>query len=400
MLILVLMFLGGAALLIADYVASRQPIEGGLIRNTYGSGKRTEELEVSAGESKREKIEVQVSEREYSGEELQQMFQRCIAGMDRRILGKNESLDHIESDMDLITGIDGVPVEISWELDRYDVMNVYGELQEDGLTKEGTLVMLKGTLTYSENPEEQALYECAVMVFPKTLEAGEQQAADIADRIAEEDERTQTEKELMLPKDIAGKPLQFFKMMDGRGAVLMAMAGLIAVLLLALEKQNQEKERLKKQAQMQMDYPEIVSKLTLLLGAGMTVKRAWKRIAMDYEEEKHIWGSRYAYEEMRQTCNEMDSGITEAESYERFGRRCGLQAYVKLGALLSQNLRKGTKGMNQILQTEAVQSFEERKARARRLGEEAGTKLLAPMFLMLAVVLVIVIVPAFMSVQM
>ena len=33
------------------------------------------------------------------------------------------------------------------------------------------------------------------------------------------------------------------------------------------------------------------------------------------------------------------------------------------------------------------------------LGEEAGTKLLAPMFLMLAVVLVIVIVPAFMSVQ-
>ena len=56
--------------------------------------------------------------------------------------------------------------------------------------------------------------------------------------------------------------------------------------------------------------------------------------------------------------------------------------------------------MNQILKTEASQAFEERKARARRLGEEAGTKLLAPMFLMLAVVLVIVIVPAFMSVQM
>ena len=45
------------------------------------------------------------------------------------------------------------------------------------------------------------------------------------------------------------------------------------------------------------------------------------------------------------------------------------------------------------------QIFEERKARAKRLGEEAGTKLLVPMFFMLAVVLVIVIVPAFMSVQ-
>lgn len=394
------MFLGGTALLTVDFVNSRKPLEEGLVRNTYGAGKRTEELEVSAGGSKRKKIEVQVSEREYSGGELQRMFRRCTDQMDNLILGANKSLDRIETDMNLITGIDGVPVEISWELDHYDVMNVYGELQEEELTKDGTLITLKGTLTYREKPEEQALYERAVMVFPKTLEAGEQQAADIANAVAEEDVRTQTERVLILPKEIAGKTLVFFEVMDSRGAVLMAMAVLIVVLLLALEKQNKEKELVKRRAQMQLDYPEIISKLTLLLGAGMTVKKAWKRITADYEEEKHVWGIRYAYEEMRQTCNEMDSGITEAESYERFGRRCGLQAYVKLGALLSQNLRKGTKGMNQILQTEAVQSFEERKARAKRLGEEAGTKLLAPMFLMLAVVLVIVIVPAFMSVQM
>ena len=67
----------------------------------------------------------------------------------------------------------------------------------------------------------------------------------------------------------------------------------------------------------------------------------------------------------------------------------------EIGALLSQNLRKGTKGLNDMLRLEAIQSFEERKARARRLGEEAGTKLLLPMFLMLAEVLVIVVVPAF-----
>ena len=50
-----------------------------------------------------------------------------------------------------------------------------------------------------------------------------------------------------------------------------------------------------------------------------------------------------------------------------------------------------------MLRLEAVQAFEERKATAKRLGEEAGTKLLLPMFLMLAIVLVIVIVPAFFS---
>ena len=102
---------------------------------------------------------------------------------------------------------------------------------------------------------------------------------------------------------------------------------------------------------------------------------------------------------MKLTMYEMESGISESESYERFGRRCNIQEYMKLGALLSQNLRKGTKGLSQILKIEAIQAFEERKARAKRLGEEAGTKLLLPMFLMLSVVLIIVIVPAFLSIQ-
>ena len=95
----------------------------------------------------------------------------------------------------------------------------------------------------------------------------------------------------------------------------------------------------------------------------------------------------------------MDSKATEAVSYENFGRRCDVQVYVRFGALLSQNLRKGTKGLTQLLKLEAIQAFEERKALAKRLGEEAGTKLWLPMFLMLAIVLIIVIIPAFLSVQ-
>ena len=55
--------------------------------------------------------------------------------------------------------------------------------------------------------------------------------------------------------------------------------------------------------------------------------------------------------------------------------------------------------MTELLKLESIQAFEERKAQAKRLGEEAGTKLLLPMFLMLAMVLVIVIVPAFLTLQ-
>ena len=53
------------------------------------------------------------------------------------------------------------------ELDRYDVMNVYGELQEGALSPEGTLVNLKAVLTYQEDETRQALYELSLIhIYP------------------------------------------------------------------------------------------------------------------------------------------------------------------------------------------------------------------------------------------
>lgn len=95
----------------------------------------------------------------------------------------------------------------------------------------------------------------------------------------------------------------------------------------------------------------------------------------------------------------MKSGIPEMECYERFARRCDLIPYMKMGALLSQNLKKGAKGISEMLRMEAVQALEDRKSRARQLGEEAGTRLLIPMLLMLIIVITIVVVPAFLSIQ-
>lgn len=95
----------------------------------------------------------------------------------------------------------------------------------------------------------------------------------------------------------------------------------------------------------------------------------------------------------------MQGKIPENDSYERFARRCGLAPYMKFGALLSQNLKKGAGGLAAILNVEALQALEDRKNRAKRLGEEAGTKLLFPMFLMLVIVMAIIIIPAFWSIQ-
>ena len=165
------------------------------------------------------------------------------------------------------------------------------------------------------------------------------------------------------------------------------------------DRQRRKEEEKKKMKQMKTDYPQIINKFNLYIGAGMTVRRAWFCIAGDYEKEKRKTGERQAYEEMVYTMHQIQGGAAAGEAYENYGTRCRIPSYRKFGTMLSQNLRKGSKGLSVLLKREAEEAFEERKNLARKLGEEAGTKLMIPMFMMLAIVFVIVIVPAFFTIQ-
>jgi hypothetical protein len=95
----------------------------------------------------------------------------------------------------------------------------------------------------------------------------------------------------------------------------------------------------------------------------------------------------------------MEMGYSETAAYLEFGRRCGTHSYIKLSNILEQNLRKGNKRMNEILKEEVREALEERKLLARKKGDLAGTKLLIPMGIMLIVSIVIIMVPALLTIN-
>ena len=136
--------------------------------------------------------------------------------------------------------------------------------------------------------------------------------------------------------------------------------------------ENQKKKEKKKREseEMRRDYPQIINRFSLYIGAGMSVRNAWQRITEDYRKNKERTGRRKAYEEMIYTENQMKNKAAESECYEEYGIRCGLSVYRRFGTLLSQNLRKGSKGLSELLKRETGEMFEERKKQARKLGEE------------------------------
>lgn len=366
-------------------------------RNSYGNGDREETFEVTVeGELENEPFTVEIGEQEYTQEETQEMFENIMVELEKVILGENESRDKIEHDLNLVTSLESYPVEIKWELDRYDVLSTDGEILETYEEEDGTLVEVQGTITYAK---EEAIYVTHVMVFPETKSGKEKLLDEITELIESEEQETRENASFVLPDTIDGKEILWTKKKDYTGYYILAL-GIVAACLIPLKKvQDKKDEEKKRKEQMMKDYPDIISKFTLLLGTGMTLKNAWEKIVQSYDEQKKQTGVRAAYEEMRITCHEMRGGIPEKEAYERFGRRCGLVPYMKLGALLSQNLKKGSRGLTDLLKMESIQAFEERKSIARKLGEEASTKLLIPMMGMLGVVFIMIIVPAFSSLQ-
>lgn len=369
-------------------------------RSEYGMESTTKQYQVTIGDEEKRTIEIQISPQKYTKKELRKRMEEAMNQLETVILGANTSADYVTKDLNLVTELPGYPFEIAWELSRYDVMDSKGQLIPEKIVEidgkaEGVLVTLTGILTYEE---QEAVYEREVLLFTPKKERNVYE--ELLQQVSETDKSSREMEYLALPDQIEGKPVTWEKMPDYTMEQLTVL-GVIAYVLYLFWKRDQVKQRAKKRhEEMLMDYPEIIGQLTMLMEAGMTSKATWKKITDDYKAQKNRTGRvRPAYEEMLYTWQEMQSGVPEAECYERFADRCELSPYMKMGALLSQNLRKGTKGLSEMLSMEAIEAMEERRNRAKRLGEEAGTKLMIPMLMMLIVVMIIVIVPAFMSIQ-
>lgn len=397
-LIFIIAAAGCACVYIADNSGGPEKNEAGntiVRRGRYGEGEETDRFRVQIG-NLQEEIEVHVSERNYTKEEIRKIFVQAEEQLGELILGENESLEEVRKDLDLISELPDTGIRITWEVDNYDVMDLQGKINEENLTEEGTLVKLTARLSCGE---EKEAFEFYVRVFPPRMSSNEKLLRELDRQIKAAEEASREEESFVLPDNIQGRKIEWDNMPDTRGFGILVLGAGAGVMLCISEKEKKKQQMKKRVLYLKLDYPQILNKFNLYISAGMTVRKAWFRIAQDYESSRKRTGERPAYEEMVYTMHQIQGGGAEAECYENFGARCGISSYRKFGTMLSQNLRKGSKGMTELLRREAEEAFEERKNQAKKAGDEAGTKLMLPMFLMLAVVFIIVTVPAFFTIQ-
>lgn len=168
-----------------------------------------------------------------------------------------------------------------------------------------------------------------------------------------------------------------------------AVAGFIGIPFLIDSSLNEQIE--KRRRSIQMEFPEFVNKLTLLVNAGMTISKAWEKI-INENKKNHI-----LYDEMRYALMEIKAGKPEGVAYEEFARRCKVKEVTKFVSVIVMNLRRGGAEVVPVLRAQGNECWEMRKNAARQLGEEASTKILIPMMIMFIGIIIIVVTPAILS---
>lgn len=363
-----------------------------LDRPEKGEGSESYTLQAEIGEQE-EEISLELEERQYTRREEEELLKKAEMEIDKVVPGENASVDEIRNAVRLPSELQNGEVTVQW------IQNPQGYLDADGniiaeLPEKGQILTLTAMLTCGER---EKIYEIALHVYPPIRTEEEQLKHDLNRAVTAAREESKEKKTLRLPEEVDGRKVVWTEKKESLTGI-----GLAAIFLLAAagyfgKAQEHKKAAEYRRRQLILDYPDVVFKLGMLLNAGLTIQNAFTRIAGEYQEMKSQNTIRWAYEEMVTACNEMKSGIAEAKAYERFGRRCEQTCYVRLGTILSGGLQKSAQGMTALLLDEAKEAMEERRQLARKMGEEAGTKLLFPMILMLMVVLVILIVPAVLS---
>lgn len=365
-------------------------------RNSYNAMARKEALLVKTESGREIPIEIEVQEQVYSDRQVQEFIEEARERIPKEILGENESLDRVWTDLNFMEQLEDNPVAIAWETSNGEYLTPFGERTEKKLEEEVLSMEITATLALQETEER-----FSIPIQLTDREMGKEEA--FYDRIVQEVEKVQEESrtndEFELPKEVDGVSLTWFRKNSTSVGGLFFLILLAAGLVYWKEEKENEKKVKERKEQMQLDYPDIVSKLTLLLGAGISLQRAWERMVKEYllKRQNRQIKKRFVYEEMVLAFREMENGISLQTALNHFGNRCDLPVYSKFSTLLAQNLRRGNKGLVESLQRESEEAFEERKAMAKMLGEKASTKLLVPMFLMLFMVLVVIMVPAFLS---
>lgn len=363
-----------------------------------------------------EHISLNVRPRKLTREQREKRMEEAFLYLDEHMKGDNTSLSKVVTDLDFSLDYEAYPFDVEIRPGDYVLLDEEGNVKNEKETletlgyeskelEEGISTSVTVILWYGEESSQKTY---SLKVYPEKERRMEAQFSKVKKQILQEEEKALYEEYFVLPEAIEDIQLKRTDTNRISPFHVLLLGFVIAGLLLLREKEMIRNREKKRQEQLRRSYPWFINEMTLLMGAGMQIKNILTVFIEEYErdflqirKEKAAAGKedyRAALVcELKWAKHSLEIGMSEEQVYYQLGRRLKLPCYIKLMTLLEQNVKRGSKGLIALFEQEEINALEERKNLAKRYGEEASTKLLGPMILLLLVVMLMIMVPAFLS---
>lgn len=174
----------------------------------------------------------------------------------------------------------------------------------------------------------------------------------------------------------------------GDNLYLLLGIGLIAFLVIYVEYDKNDKLQ-KRHAQILWEFPHVLSQMALLVNAGMPLREALTTAA---QKKTGVLS-----QEIKTLSDDMANGIPEYEALASFADRCGVDSVRKFSSLIIQNVRKGSAELASALLELSNEVWRNRVSSVKEEGEKASAKLMVPVMIIFIGILMMVVVPMFLS---
>ena len=377
----------------SQQTGQNQESAGWVSRGEEGTGAEQKVLTYQAEQGTEQEVEVEVQAVQRSEKAARKLLEEAVQEWELQYLGENESADQVYRTLNLPATMKDGLVQVTYEMDPGNLVLDDGTIENEQVSENGQVVSLQAEFACQEYVRVE-IYNLYVVPPPQGSDVWIQM--QVKKMLQQAEAKNRTKAGFQLPKSVGDMKIQW-QSNQSRDWIWMIVLGCVAVP--GLEWQKKEKKRKAEKQRIQCllrEYPQMVEQMSMLLGAGLTIRRAWERVLSTARSmQKNSNNASYLFlEEMQITSLEMQKGCGEKEAYERFGKRIGLEPYRRFAAILTRNLEKGTRDIGEMLAAEAREAWEQRKSEARKRGEEASMKLLFPMMCLFVLILVILLFPA------
>lgn len=355
-----------------------------LSKPEYGDGNAEIELMLNNG-SENHKIAVTVPEQNMSEAQKKEMCKFAIDKVIEQICAENVDLEHIDKDLFFPNEIelDKSEIQFEYEIDS-EYIDETGKIDKEKMTFENGRYVFSVSITARLEDVDQTVKKNFVVIEDEF--SYEKYLQDYIDK--------SNNNKIILPEKIGKENVSYEKVYEDY-TMLIVFGLFVAVIAFFYSIKKEIDDGLKKRReQLREDYYEIVSIISLLQNTGQSMRTSWNKVIDLYDR---MGKKRYVCEEMRIAKNKMDRGVSELQAYREFGERCDVMEYTKFSNIIEQNVVRGTKNLREQLAGEVMNARNDRMAISKEKAEQCSTKLLFPMIIMLVIVMIILIVPAFMS---